>query len=547
MDNEKMIQLIESLNESQQKAVFSDSRHIVCLAGAGTGKTHSMLSRIKRLVMEGVDPESILVLTFTNAAAFEMRRRFSKTSDCNTSPEFRTFHSFCYSLISKDNSVRMSLGYSRIPKVTDSTYDKKLNGRATAQCGIKPTPAMLLGKVDLSPKDKKDIEIFNKTRMRIMKQDNLITFNYMCNGVCKMFQDRKPFIEKYLEKYKYIFVDEFQDTDKAQFNFVMSFFDTSYIFVVGDALQNIYSFRGSDNSIIKSLVDDENWTVIKLQDNYRSTVQICNFANKMSTYADEKYRIEIHSKRDGSNVQVMRLKSPYSVTGSVMRNMCDKLKGLEGYTAILCRTNNEVNTISDYLQSAGISHMKGKQNDEYIHLIRCMYDDAYMLEWLSTFLDSEKYSEFIRLQTITSEDREYTIVDFMHAFGRVWAVSTRYERVFQLRNLIAEARPPIQNSVKDIIKVLGLSDKLITKLEFVNMTEFLNWLSLLSSEEEDLDDTNVYVGTVHSSKGLEYDNVILVGVNSDTFRLQSEDDNNLYYVGITRAKNNLIVYRNNES
>ena len=315
-----------SLNEQQQAVVSSNARRILCLAGAGTGKTYTMIARIRRLVADGVDPRSILVLTFTNAAAFEMEQRYSgsKMRPAAT-PKFGTFHSFCYGLISQDKFIRTLLGYSEIPSVATEAETKHIRNEAAMHLGYKLSEAV---------KDDKKRSALYAAADRIMKQRNLVTFDKMCYDICSLFVHNNGAIKRYKDQYKYVFVDEQQDTDPKQQDFVMSF-DESNIMVVGDALQAIYSFRGADSSIIKSLSVNPEWEVHKLSENYRSTVEICEFANSMSTYADNSYRVAIHSDRHGADVVVI---DNYTHN----EQFRDMVKRIEPNTAILCRSNAEI-------------------------------------------------------------------------------------------------------------------------------------------------------------------------------------------------------------
>lgn len=290
---------MSSLNEQQQKAVDLNADKILCLAGAGTGKTFCMLSRISRLVDDGADPSSILVLTFTNAAAFEMRERYKRNHSERVVPEFRTFHSFCYSIISRDGNVREALGYTKVPKIATDAELHRIETLAKEKCGTKLSNDKIKGKVPLTPKEQFELDVYNKCVDKILKSSGLITFNILCYDVCDLFVTDHESILDYKERYKYLFVDEFQDTDPRQYDFITSFKDSS-LFVVGDALQAIYSFRGADSSIIMGLANSSDWQTVKLFKNYRSTEEICDFANSNSNYADDSYRIEIEGQRYGS-------------------------------------------------------------------------------------------------------------------------------------------------------------------------------------------------------------------------------------------------------
>jgi DNA helicase-2/ATP-dependent DNA helicase PcrA len=229
-----------ALNKAQQIAVDSESPKILCLAGAGTGKTRTLIERIVGLVNRGVAPSSILALTFTNAAAFEMKERYREYVDSGESPEFRTFHSYCYDLMSKDIKVRNALGYTSMPSIADDYKQKRIESEALTQSGIRLSKTKISDPASLSMKEKKDYEILMKFRKRLMVKENLITFDELCQGVCKLFISKDPIVDKYRNMIKYLHVDEYQDTDKVQHNFVMSFSDSANIFVVGDSLQSLY-------------------------------------------------------------------------------------------------------------------------------------------------------------------------------------------------------------------------------------------------------------------------------------------------------------------
>ena len=230
--------MLSKLNNEQLKVALADEPRILCLAGAGSGKTYTSIARIVNLINHGVDPHSILMLTFTNAAAFEMQERYLKykPKDIIEIPTFRTFHSFCYSLLNRDGAILKKLGYSKVPDVADESRAASLFKTAAMQCGISMSEKKLMSNAVLSMKEQADKEIIMKAYRRLLKQKNVITFDILCYDVCQLFVDNSELVTKYKEKYKYIITDEFQDTDKRQFEFVNSF-KNSNIMAVGDALQ----------------------------------------------------------------------------------------------------------------------------------------------------------------------------------------------------------------------------------------------------------------------------------------------------------------------
>ena len=527
------------LNTEQQKAVDLNADKILCLAGAGTGKTFCMISRISRIVSEGVDPSAILVLTFTRAAAFEMKERYQRTHVNERVPEFRTFHSFCYSLMASDINVRTKLGYFKIPVVADKGAMKRLETSAKLQSGIHLSDKQINGKCKLTPTQQDELEIYNKTVHRLLRQQNIITFDALCYRVCKLFVANDESILKYKQQYKYIFVDEFQDTDNRQYEFIKSF-DNSKLFVVGDALQAIYSFRGADSSIIKRMAGDDEWTTVKLFHNYRSTKQICNYANNMSTYAEDSYRIAIDTDVQGQPVNIVNVEkckqcNDVAVHPSIISRIVNSIKTTSGTSAILCRTNKEVSCVTDYLCSHNIPYFTGKKNTDNVHILKSVVDNEYLVDWLSTYLNADTYANFIRTVAISEDKNRLDL--FLESFCVSPIIKSKLDKVFAIRRIFMKGGLRIQKC-RDILSELGITD-LAIDTDASTVSELVEYLiDVLDSDTS----SNIYVGTIHSAKGLEYDNVYLVGVNGSYFKLTNEENRNLYYVGITRARSNLCIF-----
>lgn len=540
-------------NEHQLEAINTEADKLLCLAGAGTGKTASMIARICRLVEEGVSPESILVLTFTNAAAFEMKERYLQRNLGGTCPEFRTFHSFCYHLISRDRNVLKAIGYCRIPTIAEEADCRRVEKKASAQTGI---PCISGKKKSLSSRTMRsaqDAEILRKAQYRIMRQENLITFDYLCKSVCNLFINDDTSVTSYKEQFQYVFVDEFQDTDKTQWEFVSSF-TNSKLFVVGDALQAIYGFRGADSSIIKEISKDPSWTVVKLSDNYRSTKPICDFANSFSTYADDEYRVAIDAKSSGECVYEYDYNNvSRTIDRDALSSVLDHIKELNTSCnhAILFRTNSEVSQACDFLDELHINYVCGKQDTDPIHILKSVSDNKYALDWLSIFLNAGRYTEWIRVSSILEAElrAENANIDpktlthelfrrFKDEYGDVKDVNTRLIKIMSVRSILRTAGLLNYQRCRDIFHVLGL-EPIAFDTDATTVKSLCDYLvSCLESAKE----SQIYVGTVHSVKGLEYDNVYLMNVDGDTFPINTEENKNLFYVGITRAKSRLMIY-----
>lgn len=537
---------MRKLNEQQHEAVYSNADRILCLAGAGAGKSTVLLTRIARLVKDGVAPNSILALTFTNAAANEMLTRYKKDNSNQSTPEFRTFHSFCYHLIVKDVQIRNALGYSNVPEVCDEHQMKQVKQKVKLQLGINLPDSVLFAADDatlnsLSKKDKQLVEMFNKAVTKQLKVDNLITFDMICYDISQMFVDNSPLISKYHNQYKYLFVDEFQDTDMRQVKFLSSF-KNSKVFIVGDAQQAIYMWRNATNEPLKVFSKSPDWQVIKLFENYRSSKQICTFANKITTYADKDYRIEMHGQFDGDRV-VVQYDAESSYTGPAvdldhLADVVYHLKQLDGTTAVLCRSNREVKFICDRFRELGIEYKQNKPADMSDEIIASVRDNQYMLDWLSSLLPAEKYAEYIKLSTqIENPD----ITWFAKTYKDIGDISDYGKKIVSIRKIL-KTNDYTFMKVQEIVKVLDRKDVLAT-LDIGDVDDNKDILdqveSLLSMSKE----VSCYVGTIHSVKGLEYDNVFVMGVGDKAFPLNTEEMKNLYYVAVTRAKHRLFVYK----
>lgn len=525
-------------NEQQLQAINSTSNKILVMAGAGAGKTFVLIQRVSRLVNEGVDPTSILVLTFTNNAAFEMRERYRKQNPDTITPEFRTFHSFCYSLIVKDPMVRQAIGYMNVPRIASDAELKFIDRNARMQTNFHVSDKkMQNGLTD--PRDIKGREIYEKAKIRLLRQQNMITFDILCYDICKLFVNNDDCIHPYKRQYQYLFVDEFQDTDPRQIQFLNSFEDVNW-FYCGDALQNIYQFRGCSNVVLKRLSQDESWTRIKMYQNYRSTNQICTVANTHSLYADDSYRIEMKGQRDGDSVKLV-FGSEVNFENPVDLHHLDKIVNLarnrQEDMAIICRTNKEVDAICDRLNKESINFNTSVRNQEANHILKSVVDNEYMLNWLATYLPSDTYADFVR-QSVNASNPD--IQWFSKMYGKIKGISFRGKKVVQIRKILQNIAMSDYMKCMEIISILDLPE--IEIPEDIQYDSRFQLIDDLIQRWNKVTSTDLYVGTIHSVKGLEFGHVIVVGVQDRNFKLDGEENDNIYYVAITRAKNHLTIF-----
>lgn len=539
-----------SLNSQQKEAVYSDANKIVCLAGAGAGKTFSMLARIEHIIKDlHVSPKSILVLTFTRAAALNMKQRYIKSNIGSVSPEFHTFHAFCYNLLIENSEIRNNLGYSDIPVIADANQEKHIQSKVNTMLNIKSKKKK---DTKSTPYEIYQQKLQDRALKRLMNSENMITFDSLSKSVCELFTSDDPCIRKYKDKYKYIFIDEFQDTDPTQYEFMTSFKNSS-LFVVGDTLQSIYSFRNADSSIIKSLIDSKDWKTIKLYKNYRSGTAICDFANDNTKYAEFKYKVQLESANDfigDVDLNFFYEIAPESFDLDIL-NLWDTplpkfesedllkcLKDCKGSTAILCRTNSESNAVQSLLKSNRIEYSTSNKKEDIESFLKCIFDNEYFLLWTCTFLNSKQYTDFIRICHI--DDSKYTIKSFYEMYGKIAKIQYIMNTVFRLRMILANNHLPCYQKIIDCLDLLRIDyDRNDIDLDTNSNSEIVQYIERIIQTKGE---SSIYVGTIHSAKGLEYDNVFVLNVDGDTFTLDNEDNHNLYYVAITRAKKYLKVY-----
>lgn len=501
----EMKEYLKTLNPQQLEIVKSSKPRIVCMAGAGTGKTHTLISRLKYLVEDKcVDPKSVLVLTFTQAAAKEFESRYhNNTLKVSKSPDFYTFHGFCYNLILNDNILRKKLGYNfDAPTVISDAEQTMIWRQVELECGVKIKKDWKDCNYQPQRSEKFNVELIKKHFNKLLIKRNKITFDKMCFEICELFKTEDDSIKYIQEKYKYIYVDEFQDTDPYQWEFVKSFEKTSELFVVGDIRQSLYRFRNADSEIMKSLVDSDHWETYRLETNYRSSVEICTFANTLL----DKFR-----KYD--NLENIHLKGTFSGKGIVDIGQCafEQLiksnKLYSGDTAILCRSNKDVQYIETLLSVAHISY-------------RTKVEVPSAVLWMCAFKD-EVYCDYLILNCCVEDQLKYLAM----------------KKIATLDIVLYE----LQLKFPDIVEKINCIKSSKQFEEFKRLYECGNLdLSLLTTSKKD-ENPPIYVGTIHSVKGLEFDNVYVYGVDGRSFRLNNEDNLNCYYVACTRPKHNLTI------
>lgn len=525
-----------NISEEQKKAIYCDRHRILVLAGAGSGKTFCMVERIVRQVNEGVDPNSILCLTFTRAAAYEMKRRYMEQVKDREIPLFMTFHAFCYSLIIENEELMHRLGYSSVPTICTDDEERHLFTETKLKCNINLSKSKITKRENLTYKEKRLIKLWDACYTNLLKQKNQITFDLLMRLITDLFISNDRIVDAYKEKYTHIYVDELQDTSPLQWEFIKSM-KHSDIYATGDALQSLYYFRGADSSIIKNLSNDHEYTVIRLSNNYRSSSRIVDCANKFSTYADKSYRIAMNPISVDIGMVVNRNVSDSNPFDEAFLEefMCHA----EGTSAILARTNNTVDKLKRWADEHNISYNSSFSYDlkNMIDVyISCILSDTALNQWIICHLTNDQYLNYL-LATKTDN----VTIEYLNTL-----LSYRSNQF--VRNIMT-MRYTIDNEEDLIIMYIQLCNQMNLGTEYItiNPDSNLNCIEDVldavrkTAEYESIKDKSIYIGTIHSVKGLEFSSVYIAETGYPSFLLNTEENNNIYYVGITRAKHLLYL------
>lgn len=520
-------------SEEQRAAIECNHPRILLAACAGSGKSHTLLGRIDRLISEGVMPGSILALTFTNAAAAEMLFRYKQRHPGKLFPQFSTFHGFCFRLIIEDLAVRSAVGYKGVPQLIDDDFIKVISEEIIFKLGLKTSYPTLMSTRRGSAAVEYEKKLFRKAFESRLKKDHLITYQYMAEAVLKLFREKHPSIQPYLERYEYVFCDEFQDTDDEQFEFILSF-KSSNIFLAGDVLQSIYAFRGAKPEIMMGILKDLEWKTLRLTKNYRSTQEVCDYANQIGKlYSDPMMSIEMSGTHSGPPVFSSKAISIWSDTCHI----CEQLPDCFGSTAILCRTNREVENVIYELAQHQINFTTNKKNENFGKILMSALDPDVYKEFLLGSLNKYQMRQYTIEKLLQGDSSLAWLLEFLTNSGVAnYITDDIMKKVSEVASILEAPELPFWKC-KQILDLFGSKARIDTFAQTnYEIVEYL--ISIIDSA-----DSEIYVGTIHSVKGLEFDNVFVLGVDGPSFPLNNNEMINLFYVACTRAKSYLKVFR----
>ena len=608
-----MQDILKGLNDKQYEAVVNTEGPCLVIAGAGSGKTKVLTHKIAYLIGEkGVHPWDILAITFTNKAANEMKERIEGlVGEAAKDIWMGTFHSICVRILRRfidrigfdssfiifDTSDQKTLvkGCLKDLAIDDKMFtDRAVLSEISNAKNEMLEPEQYQARANGDFRKEKIASVYNLYQKRL-RENNAIDFDDIINYTIKILMENEDVLEYYSNKFKYVLVDEYQDTNKAQFTLVTMFASKNgNITVVGDNDQGIYSFRGADISNILNFERDFPGTkIIKLEQNYRCTGNILKAANSVIKNNEVKYKKELWTQNEEGNLpRVYQAQNEYD-EGTYIVEQMEHLRREEYYKysdfAILYRMNTQSRAIEDILRRENIPYkiiggLKFYERKEikdiiaYLRLIQNSNDNLSLKRIINepkrgigkTSLDkveqvaeangismyeiiknAEQYGlnrvylnsrEFINcIEELKAKKDELTISELI----KLTLKKSGYTKALENENTV-EAENRIEN----------LDEFLTVAIEFEeeeaenSLSTFLEGITL-SSDIDDLEEGEEYVTlmTLHSAKGLEFPVVFLVGMEEGIFPgyksisepKELEEERRLCYVGITRAKENLFL------
>ena len=608
-----MQELIEGLNNKQKEAVLQIEGPCLVIAGAGSGKTKVLTHKIAYLIAEkNIAPWNILAITFTNKAANEMKERIEKlVGDVAKDIWMGTFHSICVRILRKYID---RIGFDSSFLIFDTSDQRTLVKECLKALNIDDkmfTDRSVLSEISNAKNEMlepntysiKYASDFRKAKIgevyalyqKRLKENNAIDFDDIINYTIKILTENPDALEYYTEKFKYVLVDEYQDTNKAQFTLV-TILASRYgnITVVGDNDQGIYSFRGADISNILNFEKDFPGTkIIKLEQNYRCTGNILKAANAVIKNNETKYDKKLWTENDeGSMPCIYQGDDEYDEARYIVEQI-NHLKTEEYFKysdyAILYRMNSQSRAIEDillredipYKVIGGLKFYERKEIKDtiaYLRLIANTSDNISLKRIINepkrgigkTSLDN---IEEISYQTGLSM---YEVIKHADQYGlnRVFVNSREFiELIEEMRSKKDELEISeliklvlnksgytkaleLENTIEAETRLQNIEELLTVAMEFEeefaenSLNEFLESITL-SSDVDNLEesDESVTLLTLHSAKGLEFPAVFLVGMEEGIFPgyksigepKELEEERRLFYVGITRAKQYLYL------
>ena len=602
-------EILSGLNKEQFEAVTHVDGPLLVIAGAGSGKTRVLTHRIAYLIAEcGIRPWNIIAITFTNKAAKEMKTRIENLVGETASDIWvGTFHSMCVRILRREIE---KLGFTRDFVIYDVADTKVVIKECIKELNLNDkiySDKYLLNEIGRAKNDMMDPERYSllyASDFRLskvaeaytlyqnkLKKNNAVDFDDIINHTIKIFQDNPETLAYYQDKFKYVLVDEYQDTNKAQDLLIMLLTKIHHnLFVVGDDQQSIYKFRGADiKNILNFDKNFDNTRVIKLEQNYRSTKSILNVANKVIKNNEGNVEKNLWTENDeGDKPKLFQAEDEYDEANYVVGKInYIKREEYAKYSdfAILYRTNAQSRAFEDVFMREGIPYKvvggqkfyERKEIKDIIAYLRIINNTSDDVSFKRIINEPKRGIGKASLDQIEDYARMKNVSMFDIAKDADKYVATRANAALkdfcQAIKILSESELRISDLIEQVLKTTGYLEMLenekteeaegrIENLgQFLNVAiefeqqeaanslpDFLENLALVTDlDSVDEQEDAVLLMTLHTAKGLEFPYVFLVGMEEGLFPSyrsaddpgEVEEERRLCYVGITRARNHL--------
>ena len=549
-----------NLNPAQKEAVDHKDGPILIAAGAGSGKTHTLTNRLKKLIENGVKPENILAITFTNKAANEMRERvFGKQESQNKNPGplfIGTFHSLGARILKKESGL---VGRTPTFTILDSDDSLSLIKKLMKEADINKeqySPMLLQNKIStvknemIEPGeylDKIALKIFGKYEVSLIK-NNGFDFDDLIEKTAKIFETHPQVLTKYQNEFRYILVDEYQDVNPSQYKLVRLLAQKHLnLSVVGDDAQSIYGFRGSDfRNFLNFEKDWPNAKIVKLEQNYRSAGNIITAASAVIKNNKFQKPKDLWTENPaGSLIKVIGAGDAEEEAEFIAQTI-EKLNNSS--TSVLYRTNAQSRSIEQefivrqipYKIFGGLKFYERKEVKDIVAALRIAFNpkDSLSAERISKTFTKDTANRLN--EELPRLGKELTILELINFFLE----NSNYFEYLDKHHKNSKER---QENVNELISFAS---------EFKDLGGFLERVSLLQSADSPAKRSMVNgqmsvvnLMSVHLAKGLEFDNVFVIGCNEGLLPHQMsygsqdeiEEERRLMYVAMTRAKKELCL------
>lgn len=607
---------LSMLNPEQRLAAETLEGPVLILAGAGSGKTRALTCRVANLMDHGVAAWHILALTFTNKAAKEMKERIrSLVGDEAEEAWISTFHSTCARILRRDIE---KLGYSRSFAIYDDddqgqvlkevlkrlNIDEKFLPIRELKAKISDAKNKLMGPDDWFKQSERDRrcqmihDVFNEYEIRL-KTLNALDFDDLLIKTLQLLADHPPVLESYRRRFQYVMVDEYQDTNYAQYQLVQLLTaESRNLCVVGDDDQSIYGWRGAD---IRNILDFEkdypDAKVIKLEQNYRSTANILDAANQVIAHnAGRKEKKLWTESGEGEPIKLFCAGDEREEAAWIADRIRQMNRQGEGYgkMAILYRTNAQSRVIEDMLMRAGVPYKvfggqkfydrkEVKDVIAYMRVIVNPSDDLSLRRIInvpkrsigeSTVQELQQHARdndmplFSALadvpESLSSRPRKcvndfYMMMAMLSAMKEALPLTDFIKLMIDKTGLLEqyqkEDSEEARSRVENIQELIGAVEEFARLSENATLEDYLENVALVTElDNESSERGYVTMMTLHSAKGLEFPDVFMAGMEDGIFpsgrSIQDEDrleeERRLCYVGITRAQKRLFMSRANQ-